>query len=76
MPFIFGGLIMGIPYILEPFLSSKLIVMTPLWGMMSSQLIKYKVGTGIMVFQGIIFIAGCLIFSKLTYIAFTKENKK
>jgi hypothetical protein len=76
MPFIFGGLIMGIPYILEPFLSSKLIVMTPLWGMMSSQLIKYKVSTGIMVFQGVIFIAGYLIFSKLTYAAFTKESKK
>ncbi|WP_315116499.1 hypothetical protein [uncultured Clostridium sp.] len=76
MPFIFGGLIMGIPYILERFLPSKLIVMTPLWGMMSSQLIKYKASIGIMVIQGVIFIVGCLVFPKLTYGAFTKENKR
>lgn len=76
MPFIFGGLVMGIPYILEHALPSKLIVMTPLWGMMSSQLIKYKVGTGIMVIQGIIFILGYLILPKLTYTAFTKEDRR
>ncbi|MEW9094883.1 MAG: hypothetical protein AB2417_07330 [Clostridiaceae bacterium] len=76
MPFIFGGLIMGIPYILEHFLPSKLIVMTPLWGMMSSQLIKYKASIGTMVIQGVIFIVGCLVFPKLTYGAFTKENKR
>lgn len=76
MPFILGGLIMGIPYILEHVLPSKLIVMTPLWGMMSSQLIKYKASTGIMVIQGAIFIVACLILPKLTYVAFIKENKK
>lgn len=76
IPFLFGGLIMGIPYILEPFLASKLIVLTPLWGMMSSQLIKHQVNTGIMVIQGVTFIVGCFIFPKLTYAAFTKENKR
>jgi hypothetical protein len=74
--FIFGGLIMGLPYIVAPFLPSKFIVMTPLWGMMSSQLIKYQVSAGIMVMQAVIFLAGCLIFPKLTYAAFTKENKR
>lgn len=76
IPFIFGGLIMGIPYILEHILPSKLIVMTPLWGMVSSQLIRYKVSSWIMVIQGVVFIVGCLIFPKLTYAAFIKENKK
>ena len=72
--FIFGGLIMGLPYILEPFLPSKLIIMTPLWGMMSSQLIKYQANTGIIVIQAVIFLAGCFILPKLTYAAFTKER--
>lgn len=76
MPFIFGGLIMGIPYILEPIIPSKFIVMTPLWGMMSSQLIKYNAASSIMVIQGVILIVGCLIFLKPTYTAFTKESKK
>ena len=76
IPFIFGGLIMGIPYILGHVLPSKLIVMTPLWGMMSSQLIKDKASVGTIVIQGVIFIVGCLIFPKLTYGAFTKENKR
>lgn len=76
IPFIFGGLVMGLPYIIEPFLPSKLIVMTPLWGMMSSQLIKYQVGVGIVVIQGVILLLGCLIFPQLTYAKFTKENKR
>lgn len=74
--FIFGGLIMGLPYVLEPFLSNKLIAMTPLWGMMSSQLVKYQVSARIMVIQAVIFLLGCLIFPKLTYAEFTKENKR
>lgn len=75
IPFIFSGLIMGIPYILERFLPEKIIVLTPLWGMISSQLVKYNASIGIMVVQGFIFIVGCLIFLKLTFIAFTKESK-
>ncbi|ABX42353.1 ABC transporter permease [Lachnoclostridium phytofermentans] len=76
IPFLVGGLIMGIPYILEPFIPSKFIAITPLWGMMSSQLVKYEVSTGIMIIQLVIFIVGCFIFPKLTYAAFTKENKR
>lgn len=76
IPFIFGGLVMGLPYILEPFLPTKLIVMTPLWGMMSSQLIKYQVDVGIVVIQGVILLLGCLTFPQLTYAEFTKENKR
>jgi len=67
---------MGFPYILEPFLPSKLIAITPLWGMMSSQLIKYQVSIGIMVIQGLIFIVGGFIFPKFSYAAFTRENKR
>jgi len=76
IPFIFGGLIMGIPYVLQAVLPMKVITMTPLFGMMSSQLIKYNASTAVMVAQGIVLIGGCLVFSKLTYIAFTKENKR
>ncbi len=76
MPFIFGGLIMGIPYLLEASIPSKFIVMTPLWGMMSSQLIKYNASSSIMVIQGVILILGCLIFLKPTYTAFTRESKR
>lgn len=75
IPFIFGGLIMGIPYVLESFLPEKIIVLTPLWGMISSQLIKYNASIGIMAIQGVIFIVGCLVFPKLTLNAFTKESK-
>ncbi|MCR2045166.1 ABC transporter permease [Anaerosalibacter massiliensis] len=76
IPFILGGLIMGVPYILEAVLPSKFIVMTPLWGMISSQLIKHEVSLSIMIIQGTIFVAGCLIFPRLTYKAFIKENKR
>lgn len=75
MPFIFGGLIMGIPYILEHILPRNFIIITPLWGMISSQLIKYNVGLWVMIIQGAIFIVSYLVFPKLTYTAFTKENK-
>ncbi|AFS77600.1 hypothetical protein Curi_c05250 [Gottschalkia acidurici 9a] len=76
VPFIFGGLIMGIPYVLGGLLPSKIVVMTPLWGMMSSQLIKDKASIGIILMQGIVFIAGYLIFPKLTYDAFTEEGRR
>lgn len=76
IPFLVGGLIMGISYILEPFIPSKFISMTPLWGMMSSQLVKYEVSAGIMIIQAVIFMVGCFIFPKLTYAAFTKENHR
>lgn len=74
IPFIFGGIIMGLPYILGNFLPEKIIVLTPLWGMISSQLIKYNSGLGVMVAQVFIFIAGCLIFSRLTLASFVKES--
>lgn len=76
MPFVFGGLIMGIPYILENILPSKFIVITPLWGMISSQLIKYNASLWVMIIQGGICIVSYLVFPKLTYTAFTKENKR
>lgn len=74
MPFIFGGLIMGMPYILETFLPEKFIIMTPLWGMMSSQLIKYKASSMVIAMQACIFVLGYFIFNKLTYKAFVKER--
>jgi hypothetical protein len=76
IPFIFGGLIMGIPYVLERVLPKKVIVLTPLWGMISSQLIKYNTSVWVMIIQVGIFIVGCLVFLKLTCTAFTKESKR
>ncbi|WP_099189655.1 hypothetical protein [Tepidibacter mesophilus] len=77
VPFIFGGLIMGVPYILEGFLKgigyTKYLGFTPLWGMMSCQLIRYETGSiTIFVLLGI-FTVGMIIFPKLTYKAFIKN---
>lgn len=75
MPFIVGGLIMGLPYILQAFLADKYLIVTPLFGMMSSELVRLNASLPILIIQGVILIGGCLIFIKPTYNAFTRENK-
>ena len=77
VPFIFGGLIMGLPHILEGFLKPlglvKYLAFTPLWGMMSCQIIRYDASVvAPFVLLGI-FVAGMMVFPRVTYKAFIKE---
>lgn len=80
IPFIFGGLLMGFPYILEGILAgggdAKYVGVTPLWGMMSQQLIRFQVPIVLIVIQIVIVIAGFILLPKLTYKAFIKEGKR
>lgn len=70
VPFFAGGLIMGIPY----FIHSKIGGFTPLWGMYSSELIRYKVGiSGFAVFIALGTI-GSFVLYKLSNKGFLKER--
>jgi hypothetical protein len=77
IPFIFGGLLMGLPYVLPAVLfglgNIKYLGVTPLWGMMSMQLIRYQVSIVLIIIQVIIITAGFIFLPKLTYKAFIKE---
>ncbi|WP_053954987.1 ABC transporter permease [Inediibacterium massiliense] len=78
IPFVFGGLIMGLPYILEGFVRNsglgKYLGATPLWGMMSCQLIRYKTPMSMIVISVVIFIGIMMIFPKMTYNSFLRKN--
>ena len=70
VPFFIGGLIMGIPY----FIHSKIGGFTPLWGMYSSEIIRYKVGIlGFLVFI-ILSTIGSFVLYKLANKGFLKER--
>ncbi|QEK11829.1 hypothetical protein FQB35_05300 [Crassaminicella thermophila] len=77
VPFIFGGLIMGLPYVLEGFLKHiglvKYLAFTPLWGMMSCQLIRYKVPAIVPIILILLYTTGLMLLPKFTLKAFTKE---
>ncbi|KYH34188.1 ABC-2 family transporter protein [Clostridium tepidiprofundi DSM 19306] len=77
IPFIFGGLIMGIPYLLEGFLKgigfAKYLSFTPLWGMMSCQLVRYKTTSLTFIILTIIFLLGTILLPRFTLKAFVKE---
>lgn len=75
VPFIFGGMIMGIPYILEGWIkNAKILANTPLWGMYSGQLVRYKAGmSAFIVFISISVIGGYIIYI-LSKRAFLKEK--
>ncbi|MCY6485764.1 hypothetical protein OW763_15675 [Clostridium aestuarii] len=78
VPFIFGGLIMGLPYILEGFFKplglTKYLAFTPLWGMMSCQIIRFKAPSITPIILIVIFIVGVTLLCKFTLKAFTKEQ--
>ncbi|WP_129595796.1 hypothetical protein [Anaerophilus nitritogenes] len=78
IPFVFGGLIMGLPYILEGFVKNmglgKYLGATPLWTMMSCQLIRYKIPMSMIGIFIVIFIGAMTILPKLTYDSFMKNN--
>ena len=73
IPFIFGGLLMGLPFVLEGFVNAKYLGVTPLFGMMSMQLIRYQVPISLIMIQIVIVIAGFIFLPKLTYKSFIKE---
>lgn len=77
VPFIFGGLLMGVPYMLSlrEGVYVKNFGATPLWGMMSMQLIRYKVPMILIMIQIVIVIAGFILLPKFTCKAFIKEGK-
>lgn len=75
VPFIFGGLIMGIPYPLEHWVkNAKIFANTPLWGMYSGQLIKYKAGAGAFIVFICVSVIGGYILYTLSKRAFLKEK--
>lgn len=78
VPFIFGGIIMGLPYMLENPLKmiglEKYLSFTPLWGMMSCQLIRYKAPIIALIMLIVIFIAGLVLLPKVTLKVFSKEQ--
>ncbi|RUT56224.1 hypothetical protein C1148_19425 [Clostridium botulinum] len=78
IPFIFGGLIMGIPYLLEGFLvragnRGSFLPYTPLWGMYSSQIVRHKASMGMALGTlAVIFIIAMTVLSKASNKAFSK----
>lgn len=63
MPFIFGGLIMGVPYLMEAFLPKGIVINLPLSGMYSQQLIRYAAPFS----SWIVFIAIALVVPVVLY---------
>lgn len=78
MPFIVGGLIMGLPYIVTNFLPlnmQKYVGMTPLWGMYSQQLIRYKSPSISIGINLIFLILSVTVIYKLTFRQFINEKR-
>ncbi|MFD3158086.1 hypothetical protein ACFIJ5_14620 [Haloimpatiens sp. FM7330] len=80
VPFLVGGFIMGLPYLAENIFRgmgiAKYLGLTPLWGMCYGQLIRYKTPFAANIFLIILFAASMIIIPKVTYKAFTNENRK
>lgn len=79
IPFIFGALIMGLPYILVRFLPKtikSIMGFTPLWGMFYGQLVRYKTPFIANIFLIVLFLIVMLVLPKITYKAFVNENRK
>lgn len=79
MPFFVGGLIMGLPYFsnvygISNLLNKKVVGFTPLWGMYSGELIRYKVPNIAFLTFIIMTIVGSAILYKLTFNSFSKEK--
>jgi len=78
VPFILGGLFMGLPYILEGVLRNlglvKYLFFTPLWGMMSCELIRFKAPMVAPIFLIVMFVVTSLLLIKFTLKAFIKQE--
>lgn len=73
-PFFIGGLVMGIPYIASGFISQKILGFTPLFGMYSSEIIRYGVSPIAFIVFIAISIIGSYILYRLTSIGFLQER--
>lgn len=80
IPFIFGGLLMIFPNVLGEFIAqigyAKYLGITPLWGMMPGELIRYQVPVVLIIIQIVMVIAGFIILPKVTYRAFSTEGER
>lgn len=73
LPFIFGGLIMGVPYLLEPRISKEIVVNMPLNGMYSQQLIRYDAPISSWILFVSLAVVSNIVFYNLTKKRFLKE---
>ncbi|GAA0704482.1 ABC transporter permease [Paraclostridium ghonii] len=73
-PFFIGGLVMGVPYISSGFISQKILGFTPLFGMYSSQIIRYGVSNTAFLLFICISVIGSYVLYKLTSIGFLQER--
>lgn len=74
VPFFIGGIIMGLPYLLNSFVSSKILGFTPLWGMYSSELVRYGLTPATFIVFVLIVVIGGYILYKLTNRGFLQER--
>lgn len=74
VPFFLGGIIMGVPYIASSFISEKILGYTPLFGMYSSELVRYGLSPISFVVFLVIAILGIYILYKLTNKGFLQER--
>lgn len=78
IPFIVGGLFMGLPWIVVNFLPEsiqKFAGITPLWGMFSCQLIRYKSPLFVIPALLVLFVLTIIIFPTITYKEFISEKR-
>lgn len=73
-PFFIGGLVMGVPYISGAFISQKTLGFTPLFGMYSSEIIRYGVSNIAFLVFICISVIGSYVLYKLTSIGFLQER--
>lgn len=75
VPFVLGGLIMGIPYMLSGWVpNAKIFTNSPLWGMYSGQLIRYNASISAWIVFAVVAVAGISILYNLTKNTFLKEK--
>lgn len=79
IPFFVGGIIMGLPYFSEiygisQFFPKKIVGFTPLWGMYSCQILRFKAPNYAFLVFGLSTIVGSIVLYKLTLNAFSKER--
>ncbi|MCP1102435.1 hypothetical protein M2454_000957 [Aequitasia blattaphilus] len=78
-PFLLGGIVMGIPFLgniygVSQVFPLKFLLYTPLYGMFSSQLIRYGAPTSAYVFDGIFSITIGYLFYRFTIRSFTRRR--
>lgn len=78
MPFIIGGLFMGLPWIVINFLPQsiqKFGGLTPIWGMFSCQLVRYKSPMFVIPVLIVLFVISITVLPMITYKKFASEKR-